>query len=235
MLANYTSFLEAVLALNVASLFARSYNASLLDFIFRPQEELDDALSTYENNRTDYSKQVMDDIESRKKAIGDNISAFKKTRSFPQLNLWMFLFSLVSLLLAGIENECWFSFSRICFCSLGIVTLVFLILGWIFGEKKRKNHWLAPIDFSKPRHTINAFFIYLLLSVLLGIFLPPTVLDIGNRDSLIWHIATLIFIILSVSNFVVYFIKMYRKIRPLRKEIKELSNVLKQNECTKMN
>jgi hypothetical protein len=91
---------------------------------------------------------------------------------------------------------------------MGFVTLGLFLLGWIFGErKKRRGHWIAFINFSKPIHIIIAFCIYFSISVLLGIFIPSCFWDIENQKSLFWYLIAVFFILLPSFNFIVYFIK----------------------------
>ncbi|MDR0427811.1 MAG: hypothetical protein LBH12_04315 [Dysgonamonadaceae bacterium] len=147
----------------------------------------------------------------------ESVDVLSRRGSFRSLSIWCFLFCIFTLFLCGLESQ-YFVFSRICFCCMGLVSFGLLFLGWLFGERPKKNCCLAVIDFSKPMDVIVAFFVYLFISFLCGVFIPSDFLDIGKEDSLPWYLVSVFFIILPSFNFIVYFIKVGLRIKREKKD-----------------
>lgn len=146
------------------------------------------------------------------------------TRSTSSLSLFVFFFSLYGLFLAGMEktNE---SYIHSVWIFLSIGALLYLILGWIFGERKLKCSFF---NFASLWHPVIYSIVLLLLTLLIPILCSNDWL--AQFESEYWNIVLLISLGLMFFNFVIFVSNIGIKAYQIRESIGKKSSPIK-TEC----
>lgn len=170
---------------------------------------------------------IVKKIADKQKELSDKVENICKARSMSALSLTLFFIGTIGLFVSGFEdknntygniNMYWHQF----WIYTTILTLLYLIIGWIFGETSIKYRCF---DFSSLRHSICSSFLIVILSSGLALFN----FKILNND-ILWKFFLIISLLMMFSNFLVFVIKVWKKAKGVKSEISDSANCLSQ-EC----
>lgn len=190
-LSNFTSFIEIGATLTIAFVaveYTKQYTCliaqKVFDYIGRIgqvvldckktiDEDTIDGLSSFTIDGCDTGVKIEGLKRKKEKAlqdIGDKEKYLKgyvlekcNSKSYSSLSLFIFLFSLTSLFIAGLETDNIKCFWIVFF----LLSLLYTVSSWILGEKPKYKYW---INYSSLKCVIWIYFIVLLLSVAITSF-----------------------------------------------------------------
>lgn len=170
-----------------------------------------DAVEKLKVEHENLRKDIREEEEKQKNAI---IEA-SQSKSLSSICFYVFLSSVVLLWGASFEKQ-WQSQVHIFFFFYCLLSILYLILAWIFGEKEKSCTFL---NFSSLRHSFVCFLIILLLSsiCLLGFIFFTTNNALFGETA--WMIAIITYIVLSYLNFAVFAWKINRQAKKFRKKV----------------
>jgi hypothetical protein len=157
-------------------------------------------------------------ITQEEKEIKDTGHTLCESKSFSSLSLWNFLFAIVALVLSGIEDK-YQSFAVMSFYILSIFTLLFVITGWIRGEKNGKK--IKILNYSSLSNTIITFITVFIISLLLTIFFHKNIVELIGNDILLHNFTIACCVLIPFFNFVAYLIIIRKKVTYIKKEIND--------------
>lgn len=156
-------------------------------------------------------KEIREEEEKHKNAI---IEA-SQSKSLSSICFYVFLSNVVLLLGASFEKQ-WESQVHIFFLFYCSLSVLYLILAWIFGEKEKA---CTVLNFSSLRHSSVCFLVILLLS---SICLSGFVFFTTNNALFVetaWLISLITNIVLSYLNFAVFAWKINRQAKKFRNKV----------------
>lgn len=163
---------------------------------------------------------TLQDIDDKEKALNAYVMEKCNSKSYSSLSLFIFLFSLTSLFIAGIETP-----DVKCFWILVVFfSLLYTVTSWILGEKSKHRFW---IDYSSFKTVLYIFFAILLLS-LIATYLWGEVFKI-NLLPYCYDIIGYITLFLPYVNFVVFAFIIRSKSVDIYSEIDKTFEPLKKN------
>lgn len=170
-----------------------------------------DAVEKLKVEHENLRKDIREEEEKQKNAI---IEA-TQSKSLSSICFYVFLSSVVLLWGASFEKQ-WQSQVHIFFFFYCLLSILYLILAWIFGEKEK---FCTFLNFSSLRHSFVCFLIILLLSsiCLLGFIFFTTNNALFGETA--WMIAIITYIVLSYLNFAVFAWKINRQAKKFRKKV----------------
>ena len=170
-----------------------------------------DAVEKLKVEHENLRKDILEEEEKQKNAI---IEA-SQSKSLSSICFYVFLSSVVLLWGASFEKE-WQSQVHIFFLFYCSLSVLYLILAWIFGEKEDSSSFL---NFSSLSHSFICFLIILLLSsiCLLGFIFLTTNHALFVEAA--WLISIITYIVLSYMNFAVFAWKINRQAKKFREKV----------------
>lgn len=170
-----------------------------------------DAVEKLKVEHENLRKEIREEEEKQKNAI---IEA-SQSKSLSSICFYVFLSSVVLLWGASFEKE-WQSQVHIFFLFYCSLSVLYLILAWIFGEKEDSSSFL---NFSSLSHSFICFLIILLLSsiCLLGFIFLTTNHALFVEAA--WLISIITYIVLSYMNFAVFAWKINRQAKKFREKV----------------
>lgn len=236
--ATLLQFLASVSIVFVAVEYARVYAQTLYERLFRFTEYLeyvykdcilpDDntikgltPITVGENNTELQIEEIKRDIEKIQKQIKEfqeeqmqKVQSICEAKSMSAMCFFFFLGCLFLLFLGSVESA-YPEFAHkttFIFCCLSYFVIV---AGWLLGEAKCQCRWC---NFTSLLHLFILFIICLILSLLVGWTIPLTAEHLQNITYIRWWVL-LGYNILVVSNFVVFTIRIWYKIRKQKNEV----------------
>ena len=143
------------------------------------------------------TKEINEEEEKKK----NELSTVCQAKGMSSMCFFVFLYSTLLLLMSGLEDV--FESSVHCFVSiLGTLSVIYLVLGWCFGEKEVPWRFC---DFASLRHSIFGFIGIVILSAILCIIFRFYSCDwFDFYISQYWWYAFFVSIVITYVNFVVY-------------------------------
>lgn len=92
------------------------------------------------------------DIKAGIEKFCSDVESKSKSKSLSSLSLWLSLYSIIALLVSGMENT--FPILKHFWITFSFITIIFIIACWVFGEKEKP---IRRFDLSKLRHPITYF------------------------------------------------------------------------------
>ena len=172
------------------------------------------------------------EIKTAKTNLNADMQKDCESKNFSSLSFCMFLFCIISLFLGGISaNEKIKMFSSIFNIVIGILLLVYVIIGWT----KNDNTYLWKIDYSKLTHSLSCFTIVVILSFIIT-FLTHYyylnnlfVMDILRLEQIIYWF-NIFFVIFPFLNFIVFAFIIKKKGRTISIKISNMATEI-ENKC----
>lgn len=220
---NFTSFIEMGATLTIAFVaveYTKQYTCLIAQKVFdyfgriekivleckkAIDEDTIDGLSSFSIDGCDAGfkieglkrkkEKALQDINDKKNSLNSYVLEKCNSKSYSALSLFTFLFSLVSLFIAGFDSNS----IRVFWIVVVLLSFLYTVSSWIFGEKKRCKLW---VDYSSLKCSIYVFSIILLL----GIITTWIWGEILTRYLLVpyYDIAVYITLFLPYVNFVVF-------------------------------
>lgn len=162
-----------------------------------------DAVEKLKVEHENLRKEIREEEEKQKKAI---IEA-SQSKSLSSICFYVFLSNVVILWGASFEKQ-WESQVHIFFLIYCSLSVLYLILAWILGEKEKA---CTVLNFSSLRHSFICFITILLLSSIIFFIIP--------MKGTAWLITIVIYIVLSYLNFAVFAWKINRQAKKFRKKV----------------
>ena len=154
-------------------------------------------------------KEIENTINSKK----NKIAAECQARSMSSLCFFTFLFNVLLLFVGGIEYR-HSIFAHIFVSTLSILSIIYLILGWIMGEYEHNTRFF---QFASLKHSVISFvFIFSLtvsISLIICFFLSWSFIEE------IWWYILLLSVFLSYVNFIVFVFKIKHRANAFKKKI----------------
>lgn len=168
-------------------------------------------------------KKIIEEEEHKK----NEVALACQARSMSTLCYFLFLFNTFLLLLGSLEGG-HPSFSHVSIAICCTLADLFLICGWMFGEKEKP---LKYCNFSSLRHVTYYFVAILFLSVVFTLLIFHYVKDyslalLGN----FWWYLLLSNVVFSYINFIVFVVKIWNKAQNFKKKVEDSADELKK-EC----
>ncbi len=178
------------------------------------------AIEEVKRKKESLSKQINED-ENKKKQ--DVILACQAS-SMSSICLYIFLVSTLFLFCAGTEKI--YPYETQCFVMIfGLCTIVYLILAWIFGEKKKSWSFL---NFASLKHAVISFCIILFLTIVITISIRYFTSAENNFISKGWKIVFIMIVIFSYFNYIIFIAKIWRKANDFKIELEKDKNTLEE-------
>lgn len=156
-----------------------------------------------------------------------------QSKSLSSLSFYVFLSNTVLLFVGSFETV--YSeqvhYMGMIYCSL---STLYLISGWIFGEKERPVKYIPGIlNFKSLRHSIVSFalVITLTLFIYLGLLWKASEFLTSFHD--FWWIALIIYIFSSYLNFAVFALKIRNQAKGFKNEVNSSKETMKER-CQKL-
>lgn len=168
------------------------------------------------------NKEINEEEEKKKEEV--KISC--QVRSMSSLCFFLFLISVLILLVGGIEKR-YTNSSHILVTILNILSIVYLVYGWCVGENECPKKYR---DFSSLRHSFTGFIIIVTLSLIVTFSVRmwvPIGVEIFNG---IWWFSLVAFIVLSYLNFIVFTFKIKNKATAFKTQVNKSTTDLT-NKC----
>lgn len=150
-----------------------------------------------------HRESVEKNIDLAQKEKEKKVGEICKAKSLSSLNLTLFIYNIVLLLLAGLESSFEKEVHLFTFFYSASVFL-FLIVGWFAGESESKCRIL---QFSSLRHSIISSIILLVLSMIVVSIFGKTSESMILWVSSHWGVALIVGILLTYLNYAVFAIK----------------------------
>lgn len=164
---------------------------------------------------------LMKEIETEQKRLEENVKLMCESKSLSSLSLFLFLYSTTALFLVGITSLAP-QFIPNFWSILTSLTVLFLIVGWMLGEKDKQQSYL---DFSLLRHSIMYFSFSVILSFILSIIFFYYSLDVSTSPC--WTYILVFSALVPFTNFIAFLIKIKRKAKAVKNEITKCSSEIK--------
>lgn len=249
---NFSSVFELVAAINIAFVVVehtKNYTNILARHVFKLPNSIEDYFRgidlVFEQRRSieevekmdlngcnmtprvEACKRVAEKLKEKerrkKKELHDSIDTRCAVRNFSNQCLWSFLFSVLALFVAGIEDGKYGVEGVTLLFYVALFTIVYFVLGWIWGETDRK---IISGLFSDLKIVIALFFVLLALMSLTAFLSPNLLFNISDYQN--WSIP--IFALIPFLNFIVYFIVSILKVKKIKKQAKKDSDEINR-EC----
>lgn len=163
------------------------------------------------------SEKLSRELENSKKELDKTIMKKCESQSFSFISLYLFFFSLAALFIAGIKEsdyiyKLWFIFS--------VISGVFIIFSWCFGEKTKGNYTLIYNSLKKCVY----FFVCILAFSCIVAFLPWLwFIDVAKYS---WSVVIIFTTLLPYMNFVIFAFMIKKKSTHINHEIDSKINSL---------
>lgn len=166
------------------------------------------------------NKEIVDMKEAKKMEVTTACQAC----SMSSLCFFLFMFNTLLLFVGGLETGHQ-DFSHVYASILCIGVVIYLVLGWLFGENEKS---LAICKFSSLRHATVCFWVIAILSLLLSfcvfywwkewffLYIIPY-----------WWYILIVSILFSYLNFVIFVFKIWNKANEFKKDVELSKNELK--------
>lgn len=162
-------------------------------------------------------------ISSSKESILKETNAKCNTRSTSSLSLFVFLYSLYGLFLAGIEQAT-MSYTHAIWSILTFGAVIYSVFGWICGERKIK----APaLNFASLWHPVVASIILLAIAIIISC--EFTYFSSAFVEE-IWPVVLFASLVIMYLNFIIFISNIGVKARQIRKTIQDSAKPIKE-EC----
>lgn len=157
----------------------------------------------------EFKKSIELTIDNKKNMIATECQA----RSMSSLCFFTFLFNVLLLFIGSIEYR-HPVFAHIFVSFFSILGIIYLILGWIFGENEKNIRFLR---FASLRYSVVSFVIVLFLAICASL-LDCFLLNWSFIENVWWYLL-LISIFLSYINFIVFVFKIKNRANIFKKKI----------------
>lgn len=156
-------------------------------------------------------KTLKNEGEMAKKEIIDSCQA----KSISSLSFFIFIFDILLLFMGGIESE-FMNFVPIYVAISCFLSIIYILLGWVFGEKGRQNKYL---NFQSLKYNTFLSIVIVVLSILSTITILFWVGNPLNLIRIIWKPLFIIWVILSFVHFCVYVLKIRNNAKQIKKNV----------------
>lgn len=157
----------------------------------------------------EFKKNIESTIDNKKKMIATECQA----RSMSSLCFFTFLFNVLLLFVGCIE--CRHSvFAHIFVSIFSILGIIYLILGWIFGENEKAIRFMR---FASLKYSVASFVIILFLATCTSLLVCFLLNWSFIKD--VWWYVLLISVFLSYVNFIVFVFKIKNRANAFKKKI----------------
>ena len=240
---NFSALIELVATMSIAFVaveYVKSYTKELCEAIFDFSRFIDDTFKKCKdlvssnletlnhikpidiNGKSTNSKieETKRDHEELLKTIEQTINDKKnkitkecQARSMSSLCFFVFLLNVLLLFVGSVECK-HTTFSHIFIFVLCVLSIIYLISGWIWGEKENN---VSLFRFNSLKHPIISFIILIFLSI------GGSLLIFGEHWSFIeaiWWYILMAFILLSYINFVIFVFKIRNNANAFKLRIK---------------
>lgn len=243
-ISDFTALIQLGATLNIAFVaveYAKAYTVTLAEKVFKFQDFIvrsfdncqlvdRDTLNHLEPSTIDGQSTVSqiekvkrereklsEEIESTKQSLNGQIHVLCETKSLSTLSLWLFLYSVLALFQAGVEEK--YAATHIFWTFFTLCTLIYVSLGWILGEKEKQ---IKCLDFVQLRHCIIYF--CLLWAICFIVALAVQKNESSNLHIAIssyWNLILIVSAILPFANFIAFIVKIRVKAKIIRINIEE--------------
>lgn len=179
-----------------------------------------DAVEKLKVEHENLYKEIREEEEKQKKAIIE----VSQSKSQSAICFYIFLSNVILLWGASFENQ-WEDQVHIFFLFYCSLSILYLILAWLLGEKERI---CAGLNFSSLRHSFICFIVILFFSLIGLLFLPIGYSSLIEPICLTMMVA---YIALSYLNFAVFAWKINRQAKKFRNKVNTSKESMKQK-CT---
>jgi hypothetical protein len=180
------------------------------------------------SNKIEETKRQIEQVESKLKTestkLVECVHEMCKAKCLSSLSLNFFLLSIVALFLCGLKSYSENMYYTIYWLTLSMLNMVYVIFGYIFGEKENQYKYL---NFTILRHCIVFFFLSMIVTALLMVIFWSALQGLSKITLNTFLIVT---VISPWINFICYFIFTKRKSGRIREIIESTSNEMK-NKC----
>lgn len=254
-ISDFNSILELAATINIAFVaveYTKNYTSILSNNVFKFPELITQAFKDCNNSLCNIEslkhidpieiggKSTLPQIEKTKvmyeelskkiteeeERLNNKISKSCEAKSFSALSFWMFMYSTLLLLIAGVGSE-YGSSLILSGYVFGIITTLYLIAGWLWGESKPCI--CAFLNYSLLRHTIIWFITCYSIAIITGATLEgifnPSVEYLNKLSNKL----SLIMVTIPFVNFIAYFYIIKRKVKTLKKEINDAIEPIKKS------
>lgn len=160
--------------------------------------------------------------------LGPRIKNFKKdsesqlkekcnTRSLVSMCLFVFMESVL-LLFAPMSKQLYYEETKHFILLFSILCIIYLIVGWVYGEKSKNCAFLRFESLKHPLIAIGAFFI---LSIVFALLFSNV-----NFNDLLWKYLLVLLVLFGLINFVVYAFFIKRAITRFKDEVERNKNTI---------
>lgn len=156
-------------------------------------------------------KNINTTIESKKNKIITECQA----RSMSSICFFVFLLNVLLLFIGSIECK-YPIFTHILISILCVLSIIYLVLGWILGEKI--NNFIL-FRFNSLKHPIISFSIIIVISVAVSILLHQIIEGFMFIEAVWWYVL-LSFVLFSYINFIIFVFKICRNANAFKTKIK---------------
>ncbi len=255
---DFSALLDVGVTLNIAFVaieYVKSYTRVLCNQVFKLQDAIEESFNDCmnklvdedtlthirpltigtHNTKTHNTNYLIEDakrtreklkkeITDRKEELLKKIEIVCEAKNVSAVSLWLFFFGLAGLFLCGYDKATMMANHRY-WSFLSFFTLAYSITGWLSSPAGHNNLFL---DFSSLRHTIIWFSISVAVCfVLTASSWLSSIIEQG------WNVILISSLIILYSNFIASVVKVWRKAKIARKEVKESSETI-QKECDKL-
>lgn len=156
-----------------------------------------------------------------------------QSKSLSSLSFYVFLSNTVLLFVGSFETV--YSeqvhYMGMIYCSL---STLYLISGWIFGEKERPVKYIPRIlNFKSLRHSIASFALVITLTLVIHLGLLWKASEFLTSFHDFWWIALIIYIFSSYLNFAVFALKIRNQAKGFKNEVNSSKEGMKER-CQKL-
>lgn len=157
------------------------------------------------------------EIEEEEKRKNEEVKVSCQVRSMSSLCFFLFLMSVLVLLLGGVEKK-YSDTSHSLVTILNVLSIIYLVYGWCVGENECPKKFR---DFSSLRHSFTGFVVISLLSVIItcAVFVwMPTLISTFNY---VWWFSLVVFVVFVYLNFIVFTFKIKNKAIAFKTKVNE--------------
>ena len=151
-------------------------------------------------------EKYLSDIEEEREKISESVSDICATRSMSSLSLTAFFFSFFALLVSSFQCQVP-EMIRIVWSIYTIFIAIFMITGWVVGEK----HKFKYLDYTQLRHAIIYSISLFILSCVTGYIISDNNHVIYYFSYSLWNIILIVSIALMYFNFIIFILKIWHR------------------------